>query len=283
MVLQSHKKGGGSPHGIGQGQPGTCCHIEGAMWQQVPGSSRSAASAAGFHTIGTGFRIRGDPRHAVTPVNLAPPTGWRGTLARRAGVGAHLVRGSSGPGISCRGSIGPWRVLPGVGRHQVPGWGQVAPESAASCRGVRLFVAWRPCACCCCWLSRLTSRTDVPLAGAEHPGDAAHAGQPADGGELVIGTLRLCLARRELIGPHGCVRLAPVPFLLAEMLMRQGGAVVDVNTLSRTLHAASDCRTEQGKLQDHMQVLRGAVNVLTRERAQLRQERGAGYTIEARR
>ncbi len=126
-------------------------------------------------------------------------------------------------------------------------------------------------------------KTDVPLAAAEHAGGAAHADQPADDGELVIGTLRLCLARRELIGPHGCVRLAPAPFLLAEMLMRRSGAVVDVATLSGTLRAASDYRAEQGKLQDHMQMLRGAVNVLTRERVQLRQEPGGGYTIKARR
>ncbi len=121
------------------------------------------------------------------------------------------------------------------------------------------------------------------LAGAEHAGAAAHAGQPAKGEELVVGILRLCLARRELIGPYGCVRLAPAPFLLAEMLMRQSGAVMDAGALGRTLRAASDCRAEQGSLQDHVQVLRGAINVLTRERVQLRREPGAGYTIEARR
>lgn len=128
----------------------------------------------------------------------------------------------------------------------------------------------------------MTFRVDVPIASMEYAGDVAHAHLPADGGELVIGTLRLRLARRELIGSHGYVQLVPTLFLLAEMLMRRPGAVVDAGTLGRTLRAASDCQTEQGQLQDHVQMLRGAINVLTRERVQLRQERGAGYTIEAR-
>lgn len=129
---------------------------------------------------------------------------------------------------------------------------------------------------------RLIFRTDATLDGAEHAGDAAHAAQPA-GSELVIGTLRLCLERRELIGPHGQVQLAPALFLLAETLMRRPGAVADVATLGKALRAAPACQAERGRLQDHVQALRAMVLVLTRERMQLPGGPETGYAIRDRR
>lgn len=106
------------------------------------------------------------------------------------------------------------------------------------------------------------------------------ARQPAS-----VGELRLCPARRLLIGPHGQVELDATPYALAELLMRQPGEVVEAKVLiavmprdvTQTPGGAAPALTKQ------VSKLRGAILVLTRNAVRVRTEREMGYAIEVRR
>jgi len=62
-----------------------------------------------------------------------------------------------------------------------------------------------------------------------------------DGGKLFVGELRLCLARRLLIGPHGYAELDATLYALAELLMRALGTLVEDKALIAAMHRGITC------------------------------------------
>ncbi len=106
-----------------------------------------------------------------------------------------------------------------------------------------------------------------------------------DGRELSVGDLRLCSARRTLIGPHGHADLDATLYALAERLMRTPGALVEDKALIAAMHRGAT-RIPDGAapvLRKQVQLLRGVILVLTRERVQVPTEQGVGCMMKARR
>jgi len=106
-----------------------------------------------------------------------------------------------------------------------------------------------------------------------------------DGRELSVGDLRLCSARRTLIGPHGHVGLDAKLYALAERLMRTPGALVEDKALTAAIHLGAAWTPDKAALvlRRQVQLLRSIILVLTRERVQIPTERGVGCMMKARR
>lgn len=105
------------------------------------------------------------------------------------------------------------------------------------------------------------------------------------GRELSVGDLRLCSARHTLFGPHGHADLDAKLYALAERLMRTPGALVEDKALIAAMHLGATWTPDGAALvlRRQVQLLRGVILVLTRERVQIRTEQDVGCMMKARR
>jgi len=97
----------------------------------------------------------------------------------------------------------------------------------------------------------------------------------------VVGDLSLCHDACTLVSRHGEVVLGAMLYRLAERLMRQPGAIVGASALISAMYPDPDREPERADLmlRKQVQLLRGVILVLTRERVQVRTERDVGYSV----
>lgn len=87
-----------------------------------------------------------------------------------------------------------------------------------------------------------------------------------------------------LIGLHGYAKLDATLYALAEALMRRPGVLVADKVLIAAMHRSVTRAPGEAApvLCKQVQLLRGAILVLARERVQLQTERGVGRVVKAR-